>query len=702
MAESQILKIIINNFLFMAKKKLYPNIVRGGIAIPIPNMPNYYYLAGKTHAQGGIDIGSNPKTGLEAEDKEVIKMEPKSIKVYSAQRFLGGNSPAELVMKGKNPDSVFKAQEDFKDRNKLNDDGTKKAKYGKKAAVVRTPEDEKISKLTRSYYKEVNPLAGYPGVGDAIKHGLNVFGRRYVETDSTAYSVTDKVADATWRKRLGLSYDEADLPSNADGSVRLPKDRELEMPVDTNLLKRRINANLKLSDKYKKQGDTTKQGIVDWAIEEDQKGLDSLRHTYKTGEPVVVNEQVYNTRSLINNGKISMPGSSPLNPLQNYTLQYDKDRNVMMYRDVYDFNHLDWAVPGKGYKIKGEIDLNKKTMGGTTNKPVTVTVNGKTKVVYSPSTGDSRSEAEGIRRKAKYGSKDKRTIEYDTKYLSGETYIPSIYTSIKDPIVTSTKVNRFSPYYNNEVLPKITTNIKSPKVVSTKTPEIKPINKITTNTDNKSNNFINSDNISLASNILGSVLSAGFNASAINKMKSPKRPISKQATKLKTKINISPLIDAIKNSELNSIRDIDSNTASSRVALNRKNRIRQASVNKLNTVMANKSNSELELINKDRLNRQTVSNANVDIYNNYIDKSTAFANKKQELRFENTIGLINNINSAIQGTINTKEKRKKDNNSIIAIMAANPNVNPQYLRDLGADWITDEMIANWKKANKKD
>ena len=136
------------------------------------------------------------------------------------------------------------------------------------------------------------------------------------------------------------------------------------MPVDTNLLKRRINANLKLSDKYKKQGDTTKQSIVDWAIKEDQKGLDSLRHTYKTGEPVVINEQVYNTRSLINNSEMSMPGSSPLNPLQNYTLQYDKDKNVMRYRDVYDFNHLDWAVPGKGYEIKGEIDLNKKAMGG--------------------------------------------------------------------------------------------------------------------------------------------------------------------------------------------------------------------------------------------------------------------------------------------------------------------------------------------------
>lgn len=235
---------------------------------------------------------------------------------------------------------------------------------GKKEAVVRTPEDEKVSKLTRSYYKEVNPLAGYPGFWDAVAHGLNVFGRRYTDIDSTAYDVTDMVADATWRKRLGLSYDEKYLPSNEDGSVRLPKDRELEIPVDTNLLKRRINANLKLSEKYKNQGDSTKRKIVNWAIEEDKRGLDSLRHTYKTGEPVVINEQVYNTRSLFNNGEISMPGSSPLNPLQNYTIQYNKDKDVMEYRDVYDFNGFDWVVPGESYKIKGEIPLKKRFQNG--------------------------------------------------------------------------------------------------------------------------------------------------------------------------------------------------------------------------------------------------------------------------------------------------------------------------------------------------
>ena len=48
-------------------KTIYPNIVRGGIAIPLDRR-NYFLVKGKTHEQGGIDIGSNPKTGIEFED----------------------------------------------------------------------------------------------------------------------------------------------------------------------------------------------------------------------------------------------------------------------------------------------------------------------------------------------------------------------------------------------------------------------------------------------------------------------------------------------------------------------------------------------------------------------------------------------------------------------------------------------------------
>lgn len=100
-----------------------PNIIRGGNAIPLGN--NFYYIKGRKHSAGGVDIGADPKTGLEVEGEEVMKVSPKEVRVYSSVPFLQGNSPAELVMGGANPDAVFNAQEEFKDRNRINDDGTK-------------------------------------------------------------------------------------------------------------------------------------------------------------------------------------------------------------------------------------------------------------------------------------------------------------------------------------------------------------------------------------------------------------------------------------------------------------------------------------------------------------------------------------------------------------------------------------------------
>ena len=123
----------------MSNKRLRPNIVRGGVAIPIPNKKNYYYMKGRKHEQGGIDIGKNPRTGLEVEDGEVMHISPTEVKVFSSVPFLNGESPAEKVMKGNNPNKVFNAQERYKDVNNINDDGTKnnrnrknKSRYGAK------------------------------------------------------------------------------------------------------------------------------------------------------------------------------------------------------------------------------------------------------------------------------------------------------------------------------------------------------------------------------------------------------------------------------------------------------------------------------------------------------------------------------------------------------------------------------------------
>lgn len=101
---------------------LYPNVIRGGVALPIGQ--NLFLMKGKKHKNGGIDIGKD----LEVEGDEVMQTSPSEIKVFSAQKFLGGESPADLVLKGGNPDMVFNAQENYKKKHKMNDDGSKKRK----------------------------------------------------------------------------------------------------------------------------------------------------------------------------------------------------------------------------------------------------------------------------------------------------------------------------------------------------------------------------------------------------------------------------------------------------------------------------------------------------------------------------------------------------------------------------------------------
>lgn len=105
------------------RKGAAPLIAEGGTAIPIKK--DSFLLKGRKHNTGGIIIGKG-KNSIEAEGDEVVQITPKQLKVFSAQPILNGNSPAELVQKGAEPSKVFNAQESFKDRNGLNDDGTKK------------------------------------------------------------------------------------------------------------------------------------------------------------------------------------------------------------------------------------------------------------------------------------------------------------------------------------------------------------------------------------------------------------------------------------------------------------------------------------------------------------------------------------------------------------------------------------------------
>lgn len=251
----------------------------------------------------------------------------------------------------------------------------------------------------------------------------------------------------------------------------------------------------------------------------------------------------------------------------------------------------------------------------------------------------------------------------------------------------STKTPPTAVYNRN--LPKVEASIPTTLPVPTNTPA-----KGITSSDGKGQgrfkNLTTADWIGLGSNVAGSLASYFASKRAINKMRGPGQPTLISANKLKTKYNINPQLDRIREDKFEAYRDIDSNTASSRVSLARKQRVRNAAGQAVNELYGNKENIETNLINQDRRNQQSVRQFNAQQYNQYIDRKTAFDNGIREAKVTNINNLFSGINAGIQDMISRYENRKALNNTIGAMRASAPNVDDRIMRDAGVDY--DEFI----------
>lgn len=251
----------------------------------------------------------------------------------------------------------------------------------------------------------------------------------------------------------------------------------------------------------------------------------------------------------------------------------------------------------------------------------------------------------------------------------------------------STKTPPTAVYNRN--LPKVEASIPTTLPVSTNIPA-----QGTTSSDGKGQgkfkNLTTADWIGLGSNVAGSLASYFASKRAINKMRGPGQPTLISANKLKTKYNINSQLDRIREDKFEAYRDIDSNTASSRVSLARKQRVRNAAGQAVNELYGNKENIETNLINQDRRNQQSVRQFNAQQYNQYIDRKTAFDNGIREAKATNINNLFSGINAGIQDMISRYENRKALNNTIGAMRASAPNVDDRIMRDAGVDY--DEFI----------
>lgn len=249
----------------------------------------------------------------------------------------------------------------------------------------------------------------------------------------------------------------------------------------------------------------------------------------------------------------------------------------------------------------------------------------------------------------------------DTPVIDRST--PELIRSKGDLVPNSINVN-----VNNDISGVTPPSIANPKVFnSTKSPK----------TPSNFKSFIKNnaeDIIGGASNLIGSVGSYIANNIALNRMKAPSEPAYKMAAKMKTTYNSNPEEDANRESYHRGVRSIRNNTASSNVAQNRINRLNLAMNEARNRIRANKENIETQLINQDKLNQQQVANANVDTYNQYIDRVNQFMNKKLEMKSENNNALIAGLNNVVQSTITNRQKRRQFDNNLKLINAMTPDV----------------------------
>lgn len=728
----------------MSNKRLRPNIVRGGVAIPIPNKKNYYYMKGRKHEQGGIDIGKNPRTGLEVEDGEVMHISPTEVKVFSSVPFLNGESPAEKVMKGNNPNKVFNAQERYKDVNNINDDGTKnnrnrknKSRYGTKkngfekikemqslANNVSTLENPIISPDYTPYYDttEVGKLINYSENPDSIE--FDRINRRWyapkgkgLDEDNfgmgvdryTGGNINDKIKKDSKGREYITEEDERDL-------------RFKRIKSANQSAKRRIDFIRKY---YNDEGDITetKEALLTNLIynrgsgkiarvyfnPEDEKYVPMQRAILRGTDDEVREEinKIYKEAGLANRDSLVNDFYKRRNKKRMGGLSRSKDYGSKS-KPYPNVDKKDFAGKNRSYPIPTKADavdalrlaglhgrndikakvyskypeLRKRAKNGGV---YTVTSNGKTSLRMISSTGK--------RIKFKNGG-----IEDIEKTV---TLNPEIYSlGLEDELAN--KINQPIVNYHTPV-----EEIKY-DILDTKG-RFNPITGVDLNTkqdyDNRNNimkkrgyNSLISDGIGIALNIIGSIIGFNANKKALDKMKYTKALVNLIPSKLKTNININPQLDAIRDQQQAYERQIDANTASSRVALGRKQLGRLNTIKLLNNIYANKENTETELINKDRLNQQAVANQNITNYNTWKEKKNAFENAIIEKQSENTIGLINSINAGVQNAIGNFEKRLAAENNIRAIAAANPNVNPIILKALGVRGITNDMIESWLRA----
>lgn len=938
----------------MVKRKVkVPNVVRGGIAIPLGN--NYYFMRGRKHINGGIDIGSNPRTGIEVEDGEIMKMEYGGAKIFSSVPFLNGKSPAQRIMQGENPNDVFKRQESFKNRNNINNDGSTKFRNGgwRSSNKVRS----RIAKMEgssmrtnrsfdledRDFYnaipKNVRESLSQDALDNLYSYSYNVgagnFKKRVVPSLinlSRGKATANDVAKSMWAskdsKLKGLrnrrkieregfinAYNKNKFNKNiTHETIIAPKDNTTVVkPVVT-------TPQTPIMDLQQRIADKNNQAKEEYANEYNQyvinKGMELMQpkkrynSTFALGGRInpstgdysrkkygFGDEVLSRTKKLAKN----MFGFTSDNAVVEVTDSKGRKRNISLgqyrneraaranaparttkdrmirsiapkfreseisynpFTNKYSYDESQEGLttgiaPSAGFRrgakiiakagktlrdvraartakaasqaanraknttsaaratttartaanakpltpkehataiIKG-MSSRRNSYPGINSKnitpkgmqpklnPIATTGNKATidraieagrsqarhaqqaaamrtrRTAFDKSVEGAASSVGKAMRRANQARKAGKVIKYGAipatalgvgSYFAfngsnnnnnnnntaqplsdaAKQNISKNNTNINEPANDNTsdvsknsnvintgkrRTNRNTinkgkepaAFKNSRLMTEPLARVnpsdftKDKKSYDALRKELaadyaknKVAEQITKLKDNSTKSgastrkqtqtkFSTNDWIGLGSNAIGSLASALINDRMLKNFKYPEAPVQMTAAKLKTNYNINPQLDAIREQNYNFDSSVDNNTGSSQVALARKQRNRLNRLAATNELYAQKENYQNEMINRDRLNQQGVTNQNIQAYNAWKQGKTAFENNIVEKRSENYIAGLQNLNSGVQDMLSRQEQRKHDNNTIKAMLAANPNVKPELFNYYG-------------------
>lgn len=647
--------------------KIKPNVVRGGKATNIGG--NLYYMNGRKHSQGGIDIGKNPKTGLEVEDGEIVETRPDSLRVFSAQPIINGNSPAKLVMGGANPDKVFQAQETFKNVNGINDDGSKKRMGGKVKIRRRTNTeiDEELGLVPNKNRKAaggfvtvngnvIDKLVGDvpfpPSTGGRKKAALGTDKRDkdYVVMNGQLYQVTnDEFGETAY-----LPVDERTPNSrllDGRGAAARKSDRQVQAAAKRDAKKSVANSSILKSNNFIEPFNP-----VQYRATGNSAGSRSTNNS-DSNRGFTVRRGSYDTR---------YPDAS----------SYARDAAAQR-KQVNDAARRDAKGARTDYRNMLEVpEFTPGTYNGGNRNAGTRSTNSAPQTRVTPIEGAPTTTAATKTSKPTTSSAPRRRSGSSKSTKAAATATPTAapkFASLDSMMQGLPTLSRNTPTtIPTRTVDGASTNAGVPDTISSPRKRLALFDKLDTN-----------DIIGLGANLAGTIASGINTRKALNNMEAPPQPNPVMASNLKTDFNISPQLGEIEENARRMATDINANTSSSRTRLQRLQRTRNQAQTSKNSLYGQKENIETQLINQDKLNKQGVRATNVAAMNDWQNRSAAFRNSIREQKASSLNNVFSGINAGLQDMLSRIENRRNYNNTLGIYDATHPNVDRRLFTSKG-------------------